>query len=80
MSLRLTNNILSTTQQIWLQKLGGAKDIVRQFSEESIKEEKQKVLNSVLEVKSTKPMTAKQEDKLSPDGLRPGDRSTVTDS
>lgn len=30
---RFTNNILSTAQQIWLQKLGGAKNPVSRFTE-----------------------------------------------
>lgn len=28
--IRLTNNILSTAQQLWLRKLGGAKPVVSQ--------------------------------------------------
>ncbi|XP_020214038.1 ALBINO3-like protein 1, chloroplastic [Cajanus cajan] len=35
----LTNNILSTGQQVWLQKLGGAKNPVRQVPDDIIKDE-----------------------------------------
>ncbi|OVA17609.1 Membrane insertase OXA1/ALB3/YidC [Macleaya cordata] len=69
-----TNNILSTTQQIWLQKLGGAKNTVIQFSEDTIKEEQQKIQKSVVEVNSTKPVESRQGDNLNAEGLRPGDR------
>ncbi|MCL7035552.1 hypothetical protein MKW94_004416 [Papaver nudicaule] len=81
----LTNNILSTTQQIWLQKLGGAKNTVRQFNEESIMAEKEKLMKesitkemekpkSVLGANLTKAMESRREEKLGSDGLRPGDR------
>jgi YidC/Oxa1 family membrane protein insertase len=29
-AIRFTNNILSTAQQVWLRKLGGAKPVVNQ--------------------------------------------------
>ncbi|KAK8537299.1 hypothetical protein V6N12_043465 [Hibiscus sabdariffa] len=35
----LTNNILSTAQQVWLQKLGGAKNPAKQINDDIIKEE-----------------------------------------
>lgn len=64
-----TNNILSTAQQVWLQKLGGAKTPVIQFSEDIIKEEPLQTL----EINSTKEIV-KKEEKLTPEGLRPGER------
>ncbi|KAI3892681.1 hypothetical protein MKX03_005115 [Papaver bracteatum] len=82
----LTNNILSTTQHIWLQKLGGAKNTVRMFSEERIMaekeklmkesntEEKEKPMKSVLGVNLTKAVESRREEKLGSDGLRPGGR------
>ncbi|KAG8641685.1 hypothetical protein MANES_12G018900v8 [Manihot esculenta] len=61
-----TNNILSTAQQVWLQKLGGAKNPV-------IPEDQLSVQKSVPELDSTK-YKAEQVEKLTPEGLRPGER------
>ena len=36
---RLTNNILSTAQQVWLQKLGGAKNPVKEYIDKLSREE-----------------------------------------
>ena len=30
MAIRFTNNVLSTAQQVWLRKLGGAKPVVNE--------------------------------------------------
>ncbi|KAF8408352.1 hypothetical protein HHK36_007501 [Tetracentron sinense] len=69
----LTNNILSTTQQVWLQKLGGAKIPMMQFSDDTIKEEQPKIQKSALEVDSTK-VEVRQGEKLTSGELRPGER------
>ncbi|KAG0494084.1 hypothetical protein HPP92_005078 [Vanilla planifolia] len=50
----LTNNILSTAQQIWLQKLGGAKNPIRQFSDETRKEEASNILKSLSDLQRSK--------------------------
>ncbi|KAL5552714.1 hypothetical protein UlMin_040115 [Ulmus minor] len=68
-----TNNILSTAQQVWLQKLGGAKIPVKQFSADVIKEEQPQVAKSTPELTSTlKDIT--QGEKSTPEGPRPGER------
>ncbi|KAK9090247.1 hypothetical protein Sjap_023424 [Stephania japonica] len=69
----LTNNILSTTQQVWFQKLGGAKDPVKQLSEEFAEVEKQKLQQSAVDLNLNK-ASESSEDKSTPDGLRPGER------
>ncbi|XP_042503193.1 ALBINO3-like protein 1, chloroplastic [Macadamia integrifolia] len=69
----LTNNILSTAQQVWLQKLGGANNPVRQLSVDTTGEEQPKIQNSNLEVNSTK-VEPKQVEKLTQEGPSPGER------
>ncbi|KAE8705500.1 ALBINO3-like protein 1 [Hibiscus syriacus] len=69
----LTNNVLSTAQQVWLQKLGGAKNPAKQLNDDTIKEEQIQLEKSLSELNATR-KEAKQEVKLMPDGLRPGDR------
>ncbi|KAJ7945486.1 Inner membrane ALBINO3-like protein 1, chloroplastic [Quillaja saponaria] len=69
----LTNNILSTAQQVWLQKLGGAKNTVTQFRDDVIKEDQKQIQKSVSEVYS--PLKeAKQGEKLTSEGPQPGER------
>lgn len=75
-----TNNILSTAQQIWLQKLGGAKNPLRQFSDNSmIREEPSDIQKSVLNIK--KSVVEDETEKVvssgvkaDSGGLRPGER------
>ncbi|XP_077227545.1 ALBINO3-like protein 1, chloroplastic [Tasmannia lanceolata] len=67
-----TNNILSTAQQIWLQKLGGAKNPVRLYSDETIREEQPKIHKPNLEVVSNQIQPSG--DKPASGGLRPGER------
>uniref|UniRef100_A0A5B6ZEG1 Membrane insertase YidC/Oxa/ALB C-terminal domain-containing protein n=1 Tax=Davidia involucrata TaxID=16924 RepID=A0A5B6ZEG1_DAVIN len=67
-----TNNILSTAQQVWLQKLGGAKNSVGQFSDNTIKEEQSQIQKSIFETSATQ--EAREGEKLTSDGLRPGER------
>ncbi|PON42328.1 Membrane insertase [Parasponia andersonii] len=69
----LTNNILSTAQQVWLQKLGGAKLPVRQPSTDVIKEDRPQVEKPISDINLTQKDT-RQEEKLTADGLRPGER------
>ncbi|CAK9137359.1 unnamed protein product [Ilex paraguariensis] len=67
-----TNNILSTAQQVWLQKFGGAKNPLRQAGDNSIKEEPSQIQKSIFETTTTQKET--REVKLSSEGLRPGER------
>lgn len=75
---RFTNNILSTAQQVWLQKLGNAKNSLKQFNDivmdkpVDVKKPVSELKSSVSELKSTK--EARQAEKLTAEGLRPGDR------
>ncbi|KAJ9708714.1 hypothetical protein PVL29_000638 [Vitis rotundifolia] len=68
-----TNNILSTAQQVWLQKLGGAQIPVKQFSDDIEKEELSQIQKPVFEINSTI-KEPKQTEKLTSEGLRPGER------
>ncbi|KAM0965326.1 hypothetical protein TB2_020930 [Malus domestica] len=68
-----TNNILTTAQSVWLQKFGGAKNPITQLSDNIIKEDEPQILKSVSELKSI-PKDTKREEKLTPEGLRPGER------
>ncbi|KAL8520049.1 hypothetical protein ACS0TY_010835 [Phlomoides rotata] len=68
-----TNNILSTVQQVWLRKLGGAKNPIKQLSDDIIKKEQSQVLKSTSESPPAKTVVQK-EVKLTSEGLRPGER------
>ncbi|CAK9312406.1 unnamed protein product [Citrullus colocynthis] len=73
----LTNNILSTAQQAWLQKLGGAKTPDKQFIDEIIKQEQEqtRVQSEAPKLNSISSGTvARQEEKLTAEGLKPGER------
>lgn len=72
---RFTNNLLSTAQQVWLQKFGGAKDPMKQFSD-IIKDERLDINKSVPGLSSTK-KEARQAEKLTTEGPRPGERLVV---
>ncbi|KAF8708764.1 hypothetical protein HU200_030151 [Digitaria exilis] len=48
----LTNNILSTAQQVWLQKLGGAKNPVKEYIDKLSREETANVRNNESSVQS----------------------------
>ncbi|KAI4368465.1 hypothetical protein MLD38_017021 [Melastoma candidum] len=67
----LTNNILSTAQQVWLQKLGGAKNPMQQFSEDVNKRDMQGSQTGVQVLSNRKDAPV---EKLTPEGLRPGER------
>lgn len=70
---RFTNNILSTVQQVWLRKLGGAKNPIKPLSDDSIKKEQSPVLKSISEAPPAK-VVAKKEEKPTSEGPRPGER------
>ncbi|KAG6426751.1 hypothetical protein SASPL_110984 [Salvia splendens] len=68
----LTNNILSTGQQVWLRKLGGAKS-PKPIIDDSIEKKPIHTLNSISVAPPAKKVVEKEE-KRSPEGLRPGER------
>ncbi|KAF8040727.1 hypothetical protein BT93_B2836 [Corymbia citriodora subsp. variegata] len=68
----LTNNILSTAQQVWLQKLGGANNPLKQFRNNTIKLDETQDQKSGPEIISTKKVEEKEN--LSVEGPRPGER------
>lgn len=76
---RLTNNILSTAQQVWLQKLGGAKNPVRQVPGDIMKDDLTQVQKSMPKLNSTKAEEARQSEKTS-EGPRPGERLVIVGS
>lgn len=69
---RLTNNILSTGQQVWLRKLGGAKN-PKQIIDDSIEKVQAQPLKSISVAPPAKKVVQKDK-KLTPEGLRPGER------
>ncbi|KAI5572902.1 hypothetical protein BDE02_10G044300 [Populus trichocarpa] len=69
----LTNNILSTAQQVWLQKSGGAKNPMMKSSDDIVKEDQLQIQKPVSELNSVQTKT-RQEEKFTPEGLRPGER------
>ncbi|TKY47712.1 ALBINO3 protein 1 [Spatholobus suberectus] len=69
----LTNNILSTAQQVWLQKLGGAKNPVRQVPDDIMKDDLTQVQKSISKLNSTKVGEARQSEKTS-EGPQRGER------
>lgn len=71
-----TNNILSTAQQVWLQKMGGAKNPIGQLNEEIFMEKKTQPEEYVLETKSSQvDIKSTKIEEISPStGLRPGER------
>lgn len=72
---RFTNNILSTAQQVWLQKLGGANISKRAIAEaeDILKEDQLQTQKSVPALNSTRKEDRKEE-KLTSEGLLPGER------
>ncbi|KAK7306198.1 hypothetical protein VNO77_44124 [Canavalia gladiata] len=70
----LTNNILSTAQQVWLQKLGGAKNPVKQVQNDIMKDDLTQVQKSIPKLNSsTKLEETRQSEKMSEEPQR-GDR------
>ncbi|KAK9063492.1 hypothetical protein SSX86_017362 [Deinandra increscens subsp. villosa] len=68
----LTNNILSSAQQIWLQKMGGANNPVKKINYEALKEDQPKVQESVLQTTSV--IETPKIEKPDAQGYRPGER------
>ncbi|KAI3817498.1 hypothetical protein L1987_11290 [Smallanthus sonchifolius] len=68
----LANNILSSAQQIWLQKMGGANNPVKKINYEMLKEDQPKVQESVLKTTSVK--EPPKIEKPDSQGYRPGER------
>ncbi|MQL98298.1 hypothetical protein Taro_031008 [Colocasia esculenta] len=68
---RFTNNVLSTAQQIWLQKFGGARNPVKEFSDKMSRELQQNIQKPDNEVDSKK-FNSSQDVKSSSVGLPPG--------
>jgi YidC/Oxa1 family membrane protein insertase len=64
---------LSTAQQVWLQKLGGANISASTFAEDIIKKDEFQIPKPVAELGSTK-NKAREGEKLTSEGLRPGER------
>ena len=81
---RFTNNILSTLQQVFLQKMGGANNPLGQLSDDFFKEEQSPPLKSIsddvfkqqpLPSKTISETKSKQTEEKSPStGLQPGER------
>lgn len=71
---RFTNNILSTAQQVFLQKFGGASNPVSQFTDDIVKEAHSKTIQSSISETINIKDTAKVKEKHTPEGLRPGER------
>lgn len=77
-----TNNLLSTAQQVWLQKFGGAKNPISQLNDTILKEDEPQIQKSVSALNSAQSVSApkstqkdaRQEVKLTSEGLRPGER------
>ncbi|XP_061369914.1 ALBINO3-like protein 1, chloroplastic [Gastrolobium bilobum] len=70
----LTNNILSTAQQTWLQKLGGAKNPVMQVQDDIMKDDLKQIQKPVSKLNSKKTEEARQDEKLTSEVPRPGER------
>ncbi|KAK1415792.1 hypothetical protein QVD17_31579 [Tagetes erecta] len=68
----LTNNILSSAQQIWLQKMGGANNPAKKINFEMLKEDQPKVQESVFRATSVK--EPPKIEKPDSQGYRPGER------
>ncbi|XP_052204916.1 ALBINO3-like protein 1, chloroplastic [Diospyros lotus] len=66
-----TNNILSTAQQVFLQKLGVANNPISKIGDNIIKEKQSQIQESVFETSTTK---VAGEGKVNKDGIRPGER------
>ncbi|XP_024990242.1 ALBINO3-like protein 1, chloroplastic [Cynara cardunculus var. scolymus] len=69
----LTNNILSSAQQIWLQKMGGANNPARKLNFENLKEDQSKVQEPLL-FQTTSVKEAPKTEKPDAQGYRPGER------
>ncbi|KAI5679314.1 hypothetical protein M9H77_10264 [Catharanthus roseus] len=68
-----TNNILSTAQQIWLQKLGGAKNPVKALKDDVVMKEQLQMQKAMQEA-ITKENTTEAGEQSTSEVLRPGER------
>ena len=50
---RFTNNILSTAQQIWLQRLGGAKNAVKEYIDKTTRDESSNILKTASNIQKS---------------------------
>lgn len=72
---------MSTAQQVWLQKLGGAKNPVRQVQDDIMKDNLSQIQKSASKLNSTKVDATRQaEEKLTSEGPRPGERLVIVGS
>lgn len=76
---RFTNNILSSAQQVWLQKLGGAKNPVMQVRDDSMIDNLTQIQKSVSELNPPK-REASLDVKSTSEGPKPGDRYMIADN
>ena len=69
---------MSTLQQIWLQKLGGAKNPLRQVLDDNVKNvDLMQVQKSLSNLNSTKIEEAGKNSELTSEGPRPGDKLVI---
>ncbi|WJX33546.1 hypothetical protein P8452_21743 [Trifolium repens] len=73
-----TNNILNTLQQIWLQKLEGAKNPLRHILDDITKNDPMQIQKSVSKLNSTKVEETKTVDRFTAELSRPGGRLVLT--
>lgn len=75
---RLTNNILSTAQQVWLQKLGGANNPVKEYIEKVSSDETSDIEKSRLNIPKAipkpEPEKPNSSQRTTSDGSRRGER------
>ncbi|KAK4763111.1 hypothetical protein SAY86_008879 [Trapa natans] len=67
-----TNNILSTAQQVWLQRFGGARNPLSQSIDTVIKKEEDQSVKTGSDISATGRETKKEN--LTAEGFRPGER------
>lgn len=68
---------MSTLQQIWLQKLGGAKNPLRQVLDDNLKNDLIQTMKPVSKLNSTKVEETRKVEKLTSEGPQPGDRLVI---
>ena len=70
---------MSTAQQVWLQKLGGAKNPLMQIQDDIMKDDEMQIQKSIPKANSSK-SEARQGEKLTSGGPRPGERLVIVGS
>lgn len=68
---------MSTLQQIWLIKLGGAKNPLRQVLDDNLKNDLIQTQKPVSKLNSTKVEETRKVEKLTSEGPQPGDRLVI---